>query len=97
MVTQHFMLFNIGGLELGLIVLVFIMLFGTDKIPEIARGIGKGMKSIRNATDEIKREINETANSSEAFKELNDIKKGADEARKTVDNISGTFKRNTKL
>ena len=91
------MLFNIGGIELGLIVLVFIMLFGTDKIPEIARGIGKGIKSIRNATDDIKREINDTAFQNDSFKELKDIKKGADQAKKTIDDISGTFKRSTKL
>ena len=40
------MLFNIGGLELGLIILVFIMLFGANKIPEIARGIGKGITTV---------------------------------------------------
>ena len=91
------MLFNIGGLELGLVILVFIMLFGTDKIPELARGIGKGMKSIRNATDDIKREINDTADSSGSFKDLKDLKDGANQAKKTIDDISGTFKRSTKL
>lgn len=88
------MLFNIGGLELGLIILVFIMLFGANKIPEIARGIGKGMKSIRHATEDIKREINDTAEKNESIAEL---RKDAKDAKKTFEDIQGTIKRNTKI
>ena len=94
MVLQHFMLFNIGGLELGLIILVFIMLFGANKIPEIARGIGKGMKSIKHATDDIKREINDTAEKNES---LADLRKDAEDAKKTFEDIQGAIKRNTKI
>lgn len=94
MVLKHFMLFNIGGLELGLIILVFIMLFGANKIPEIARGIGKGMKSIRHATEDIKREINETADKNESLSEL---RKDAEDAKQTFKDIQGTIKRNTKI
>ena len=94
MVLEHFMLFNIGGLELGLIILVFIMLFGANKIPEIARGIGKGMKSIKHATDDIKREINDTAEKNES---LADLRKDAEDAKKTFEDIQGAIKRNTKI
>lgn len=94
MVLEHFMLFNIGGLELGLIILVFIMLFGANKIPEIARGLGKGMKSIKHATDDIKREINDTAEKNES---LADLRKDAEDAKKTFEDIQGAIKRNTKI
>ncbi|MCT4624870.1 MAG: twin-arginine translocase TatA/TatE family subunit [Schleiferiaceae bacterium] len=94
MITEHYLLFNIGGLELGLIVLVFIMLFGADKIPEIARGIGKGMKQIKHATDDIKREINESADGNQ---DLSDLRKGVKEAKDTFEDIQGTIKRKTKL
>ena len=91
------MLFNIGGLELGLIVLVFIMLFGSDKIPEIARGIGKGMKSIRHATDDIKREISDTASGIDGKDGFDEVKKGVKEAKETFEEIRGSIKRNTKI
>ena len=36
------------------------MFFGADKLPEIARGLGKGMRQVRDTTNDIKREINES-------------------------------------
>lgn len=53
----------IGGPELVVIMLVVVMLFGSKKIPELARGLGKGMRELRDASDEIKREIRSSANS----------------------------------
>ncbi len=50
-------MFGIGGGELILIILIALMLFGSDKIPEIARTMGKGMAQLKNATNEIKSEI----------------------------------------
>jgi sec-independent protein translocase protein TatA len=70
------------------------MLFGANKIPEIARGLGKGMKSIKHATDDIKREINDTAEKNES---LADLRKDAEDAKKTFEDIQGAIKRNTKI
>lgn len=50
-------MFGIGGSEIFLILIVVLMLFGSDKIPEIARTLGKGMAQLKNATNEIKHEI----------------------------------------
>ena len=50
-------MFGIGGGELFFIILVVLMLFGSDKIPDIARALGKGMAQLKNATNEIKSEI----------------------------------------
>lgn len=50
-------MFGIGGSEIFLILIVILMLFGSDKIPEIARTLGKGMAQLKNATNEIKHEI----------------------------------------
>jgi sec-independent protein translocase protein TatA len=50
-------MFGIGGGELILIIFIALMLFGSDKIPEIARAMGKGMAQLKNATNEIKSEI----------------------------------------
>ena len=51
----------IGGPEIIVIGLIVVMLFGADKIPEIARGLGKGMRQLKDATNDIKKEINDTA------------------------------------
>ena len=54
-------MFGIGGGELILIIFIALMLFGSDKIPEIARAMGKGMAQLKNATNEIKSEIQKGA------------------------------------
>lgn len=54
-------MFGIGGGELFLILIVILMFFGSDKIPEIARTLGKGMAQLKNATNEIKHEIQKGA------------------------------------
>ncbi len=54
-------MFGIGGSELIFIILIAVMLFGADKIPEIARTLGKGMAQLKNATDDIKHEITKSA------------------------------------
>ncbi len=54
-----------GGSEILLILLVVLILFGADKLPELARSIGKGLNEIRKASDEIKNEILNEANSFE--------------------------------
>jgi len=48
-----------GGWELVIIVLVIILLFGAKKIPELAKGLGKGIREFKDATKDIKSEINE--------------------------------------
>jgi len=54
-------MFGIGGGELVLILLVVLMLFGSDKIPDIARTMGKAMAQLKNATNDIKSEIQKGA------------------------------------
>lgn len=50
-------MFGIGGGELIFIMFIVLMLFGSDKIPEIARTMGKAMAQLKNATNDIKSEI----------------------------------------
>ena len=45
------LLFNLGGGEILLIVLAVLLLFGGKKIPELMKGIGKGVKSFRDGMD----------------------------------------------
>jgi sec-independent protein translocase protein TatA len=57
MASQLIMFLNLGATELILIVLVVLLLFGAKKIPELARGMGRGIREFKDASREIKREI----------------------------------------
>lgn len=46
-----------GGWEWVLIILLVLVFFGAKKIPELARGLGKGIREFKDATREIKRDI----------------------------------------
>lgn len=46
-----------GGFEWIIIVLVILLFFGAKRIPELARGLGKGIQEFRRASDDIKKEI----------------------------------------
>ena len=49
---------NLGPWEIVLIILVVILIFGGKKLPELARGLGKGLKEFRKAKKEITDEVN---------------------------------------
>ncbi len=51
----------IGTTEVVFILFVVVMLFGADKIPDIAKGLGKGMRMLRDASNDIKTEITKSA------------------------------------
>ncbi len=42
-------LFNLGGGEIFIIVVIILLLFGGKKIPELAKGLGKGIKDFKDA------------------------------------------------
>ncbi len=50
-------MFGIGGGELVFILFIVLMLFGSDKVPEMASTMGKAMAQLKNATNDIKSEI----------------------------------------
>ncbi len=62
----------ISGSEVFIIVLAILLLFGSKKIPELARGLGKGIKEFKKATEDIKREIRD--NTSDLTQDIRDIR-----------------------
>ncbi|MFD2741841.1 MULTISPECIES: Sec-independent protein translocase subunit TatA/TatB [Sphingobacterium] len=56
---------NIGTQEMMLIIIVILFLFGGKKLPELARGLGRGIREFKDASDGIKRELSDQINSFE--------------------------------
>lgn len=88
------MILFIGAPEIMIVILLVVMLFGADKIPEIARGLGKGMRQVKDATNDIKREINNSAEKNGIDLDVTkDIKKEIDSVKEGLDDMSGPIKR----
>lgn len=62
MITSNILVFigGLGGTEILLLLFVILLLFGAKKIPELARGLGKGIREFKDATKEIKNELEES-------------------------------------
>ena len=74
----------ISGQEIFVIFLVILLLFGAKKIPEIAKGLGKGLREFKKATDDIKKEMDDY--SKDVKKDINEID---NEITKIKDDLKG--------
>ncbi len=72
----------ISGSEIIIVFFVVLLLFGADKIPDIARTLGKGMKEFRKVTNEIKREFD--SSTSDFKTDIEDLKKGIDTTKEDL-------------
>lgn len=50
---------NMGGGSIVLIILVVLLLFGAKRIPELARGLGRGIREFKDATRDIQNDLEE--------------------------------------
>lgn len=94
MIQQGAILLFISGAEITFILFIVVMVFGADKIPEIAKGLGKGMRMIKNATNDIKHEVTKSAEKhgidTDITKELNDeVQKVKDD----LEDFTGSIRR----
>lgn len=84
----------ISGAEIAFILFIVVMVFGSDKIPEIARGLGKGMRTLKDATNDIKHEITKSAKDqgidTDIVKEVN---KEISKVKDNIDDFTGSVKR----
>lgn len=60
--TQVQLLGALGTNEIIIIMVIVLLLFGGRKIPELMKGLGKGVREFNDAKDNVKREIEESAN-----------------------------------
>ena len=79
-------MFGIGGGELVFIIFISLMLFGADKIPDIARTMAKIMRQVKDATNDIKYEITKSADANDI-----DLKSISKNFTNEVDNIKQGF------
>ena len=88
----------ISGPEIIIVLLIVVMLFGADKIPELARGLGKGMRQLKDATNQVKREINQTAKKHNIDTDIvKDIKKEIHQIKEDIEDYTGSIKRGSKF
>ena len=93
MIHQPIYLF-ISGAEIVFVLFIAIMVFGADKLPEIARGLGKGMRTLKDATNDIKHEITKSAeNHGIDTNVTSDIKKELDQVKDDLEDFTGSVKR----
>ena len=98
----------ISGAEIFVILLIVVMLFGADRLPEIARGLGKGMRQVKDATNDIKREIKNSAEKNDIDLDvasqvkgeidkvkdnLGDFTRPVDKIKDSIDDFTGPIKR----
>lgn len=83
----------ISPTEIGFIIFILVMVFGADKIPDIARGLGKGMKTVKNATNDIKSEITNSAEKHLDHGGGQNIKEEVTKVKDDIEEITGSIKR----
>lgn len=80
--------------QIAFVLFIALMLFGADKIPEIARNLGKGIRQIKNATNDIKNEIAKSAQDQGIDMDITqDVQKEIDKVKEEIDDITGPIKR----
>ncbi|HET8885195.1 MAG TPA: twin-arginine translocase TatA/TatE family subunit [Salinimicrobium sp.] len=88
------LLLFIGTSEVVFILFIMVMVFGAEKIPEIARNLGKGMRAIKNATNDIKSEITRSAEKSDINLDFTeDLKKEIGEVKDEIEELTGSVRR----
>ncbi|MDB4199141.1 twin-arginine translocase TatA/TatE family subunit [Polaribacter sp.] len=84
----------ISGPEVMIIMLIVVMVFGADKIPEIARGLGKGIRQVKDATNDIKREIKDSSDTKGVDTDIaKDINKEISSVKDNIEDLTGPIKR----
>lgn len=94
-VIQQLTLLFIGGTEIVFILFVVVLVFGADKLPEIARGLGKGMRQLKDATNDIKHEVTKSAKENNIIDTdvTKNIKDELNKVKDELEDFTGSLKR----
>lgn len=84
----------ISSTEIVFILFIVIMVFGADKIPDIAKGLGKGMRTLKNASNDIKTEIQRSAEKQGIDTDLTkDINEEINKVKEEIEDLTGSVRR----
>jgi len=75
MIEANILLGMFGGPEVIVVIVVVLLLFGGKKIPELMRGLGKGMKEFKNATKDIEEEIKDVKDNVNKYDPTKELRK----------------------
>jgi sec-independent protein translocase protein TatA len=81
----------ISGVEIVFIFMVVLLVFGANRIPEIARTAAKGIQQVKNASRDFRQEIEKSVEAQGL--DTKELKKEVNELKKEMDEISGTVRR----
>ena len=81
----------ISGAEIVFIFFIILMIFGADKIPDIAKGMAQGIRKVKDATQEIKTEIKKSAEKKGI--DTDSISKEIDKVKDDIEDLTGSMKR----
>src|SRR5690606_18690715 len=89
MISETLLFLNIGTSEMILILVVALFFFGGRKLQELARGLGRGIREFKEASETIKRDISDQINNFEKDLEIKDEPKAI--AQHATDNEASTY------
>lgn len=69
------LILGLGGQELLVILLIFLLLFGGSKIPELMKGLGKGVRSFKDGMNEVRKDLDVDAPADDAETKKEERKK----------------------
>ena len=78
----------ISGAEIVFVFFIVLLVFGADRIPSIARTLAKGVTQVRQATNDIKREIQKSVDVEDSSKSISKgIKQEVDKVKEDLNNL----------
>ena len=85
------MIFFISGAELIFVFMMVLLVFGSNRIPEIARTLAKVIQQVKNASRDFREELEKSAESQGL--DTKELQKEVDDLKKEINEITGTVKR----
>ncbi len=90
-----FLFLSLGGGEIFFILLVLLLLFGSKSIPDIAKGLGKGVREFKKATSDIQKEFQVPKEVNETVKKVkHQIRETSNQIKETSNQIKDSFNEN---
>lgn len=77
-------MFGLGAGEIFVILFVILLFFGSKKIPELARGLGKGIREFKDAANNVQKEIKDSVKDVKEAEDIKNLKESIDDIKKVI-------------